>query len=55
MGHQFGPDIPTMKGKTIRQCPHQLVSDVVSILHELHDAQHVCLYIDIMYVNGMPS
>ena len=51
----FGPDIPTIKGKTTRQCPHQLVSNVVSIPHELCDAQHdVCLYIDIMYVNGMP-
>ena len=50
----FRPDIPTIKGKTTRQCPHQLVSNVVSIPHELHDAQHdVCLYIDIMYVNGM--
>ena len=27
---------------------------MVSIPHELHDAKHnVCLYIDIMYVNGM--
>ena len=51
----FRPDIPTMKGKTTRQCPHKLVSDVVSIPHELHDAQHdICLYTDIMYINGMP-
>ena len=51
----FRSDIPTMKGKTMRQCPHQLISNVVSILHELHDGQcNVCLYIDIMYVNGMP-
>ena len=51
----FRPDIPTVKGKTTRQCPLQLVSNVVSIPHELHDAQHdVCLYIDIMYINGMP-
>ena len=51
----FGPDSPTVKGKTTRHHPHQLVSDVVSIPHKLHDAQHdVCLYIDIMYVNGMP-
>ena len=35
----FGPDIPTMKGKTTRRHPHQLVSNVVSIPHELHDAQ----------------
>ena len=28
---------------------------MVSIPHELCDTQcHVCLYIDIMYVNGMP-
>ena len=28
---------------------------MLSIPHELHDAQcDVCLYIDIMYVNGMP-
>ena len=28
---------------------------MVSIPHELHDAQHdVCLYIDIMYTKGMP-
>ena len=39
------PDIPTVKDKTTRQCPHQLVSNMVSIPHELHDAQcDVCLY-----------
>ena len=55
MEHLNGPDIPTAKGKTTRQCPHKLVSNVVSIPHELHDTQHnVCLYIDIMYINGMP-
>ena len=46
----FRPNIPTIKGKT-----HQLVSDVVSIPHELRDAQcNVCLYVDIMYINSMP-
>ena len=55
MEHVFKPDIHTIKGKTTRQCPHQLVSNVVSIPHKLHDAQHnVCLYIDIMYIHGMP-
>ena len=34
MKHLDGPDIPTIKGKTTRQCPHKLVSDVVSIPHE---------------------
>ena len=51
----FGPDMPTMKGNTTRHHPCQLVSDIVSIPHELHDAQcNICLYIDIMYINGMP-
>ena len=51
----YGPDIPTVKGKTTRQCPHKLVSNMVLIPHKLHDTQYdVCLYIDIMYVNGMP-
>ena len=51
----FGPDIPAVEGKTTRCHPHQLVSDVVSIPHELCDAQcNICLYIDIMYINGMP-
>ena len=55
MEHLFRPDIPTIKGKTMRQHPHQLVSNVVSIPHELGDAQcNVCLYIDMTYINGMP-
>ena len=46
MEHLFMPNIPTIKGKTSRQHPHQLVSDKVSIPHELHDMQHnVCLSI----------
>ena len=55
MEHLYRPNVPTIKGKTTRQHPHQPVSDVVSIPHELHDAKcNVHLYIDIMYVNGMP-
>ena len=51
----YGPDIPTVKGKTTRQHLHRLVSNIVSIPHELCDTQRdVCLYIDIMYINGMP-
>ena len=54
MEHLYGPNIPTVKGKTTRQHPHKLVSDV-SIPHELSDTQcDVCLYIDLMYINGIP-
>ena len=31
----FVPNIPTVKGETTRQHPHQLVSNMVSIPHEL--------------------
>ena len=55
MEHLYRPNIPTVNGKTTRQCPHKLVSNVVLIPHELCYTQcDVCLYIDIMYVNGMP-
>ena len=55
MEHLFRPNIPTVKGTTTRQCPHKLVSDVVSIPHKLCDTQcNLCLYIDIMYINFMP-
>ena len=51
----YGTDIATMKGKNTRQCPHQLVRNVVSSPHIFCDAQcNVCLYIDIISVNGMP-
>ena len=51
----YGPDIPTVKGKTTRRCPHKLVSNVVSILHKLCDTLlNICLYIFITYINGMP-
>ena len=54
MEYLYGPNIPTVKGKTTRRCPHRLVSNMVLIPHELHDTQHdVCLYIDIMYINSM--
>ena len=55
MEHLYGHDIPTIKGKTTRQHPHKLVNNMVSITHKFCDTQcDVCLYIDIMYINGMP-
>ena len=34
MEHLYRPDIPTIKYKTTRQCPQELVSDVVLIPHK---------------------
>ena len=34
MEHLYKPDIPTIKCKTTRQCPQELVSDVVLIPHK---------------------
>ena len=42
----YRPNSPAIKGKTTRQCPHKLVSNMLSIPHELCDTQcDVCLYI----------
>ena len=55
MEHLYGPNILTIKGKTTRQHPQKLVSNMVSIPHKICYTQcNVCLNIDIMYINGMP-
>jgi hypothetical protein len=50
----YGPDMASLKGKTTRRKPSQVVEDVVSLPAELINAQRdVVLRIDTTFVNGM--
>jgi hypothetical protein len=49
----FGPDIGSLKGKTMRRKPSPVVSDYIKIPSELIQAQQdVVLCMDTMYING---
>ena len=53
--HIFGPDVGSLKGKTVRSRPHVARPSVTplptQILNRYH---HVTLAADVMYVNGIP-
>jgi hypothetical protein len=51
----FGPDLATLKGKTVRITPPPVATDYVQIPNEIMSLNHnVTLAIDIMFVNGLP-
>jgi hypothetical protein len=51
----FGPDLTTLKGKTVRITPTPVATDYVQILKEIMSLnRNVTLAIDIMFVNGLP-
>jgi len=51
----FGPDIGTLKGKTTRRRADIVRSDEIAVPPELlEQSEDLILYIDIMYVNGIP-
>ena len=51
----FGPDMGTLKGKTVRRKPPIVKSDLVEIPPELKEKhQGVTLCVDLMHVNGLP-
>ena len=50
----FGPDIGSLKGKTVRRKPAQVVNDNIEVPRELIASQYaIILCVDIMYVNGL--
>jgi hypothetical protein len=51
----FGPDLATLKGKTVRITPPPVMIDYVQIPKEIMSlSRNVILAIDIMFVNGLP-
>jgi hypothetical protein len=50
----FGKDVASLKGKTTREKPEQVIDEIVEIPSELMLAQHnVKLFIDTCFVNGL--
>jgi hypothetical protein len=51
----FGPDLVTLKGKTVQITQPPVATDYVQIPKEIMSLNHnVTLAIDIMFVNGLP-
>ena len=51
----YGPDIGTLKGRTVRKKPPVVREDNIVVPDAiLHLSDHLILHIDIMYVNLMP-
>ena len=47
----LGPDVTTLKGKTVRNKPKSVVNDYIGITQELNDThQNIELCADIMYI-----
>ena len=51
----FGPDLASIRGKTVRRKPTHVLTNYVNIPRDLIQLnQHVTLSADIMFVNGVP-
>jgi hypothetical protein len=51
----FGPDLATIRGKTVRQKPERVVTDYVEILRDFFEKHYRnTLVTDIMFVNLVP-
>ena len=51
----FGPDLATIRGKTVRRKPTHVVTDYVDIPRALVDInKQVTLAVDVMFVNSVP-
>jgi hypothetical protein len=53
--HIFGPDIGSLKGKTVRRQPHLAKPTIEPLPHQIMSRyRNVTLAADVMYVNGIP-
>jgi hypothetical protein len=51
----WGPDVPSLKGKTTRKTPPMVPIDIVAVPMEIRDLhRHVTLSIDVFFVNKTP-
>ncbi len=51
----WGPDVPSLKGKTTRKTPPMVPTDIVAVPMEIRDLHcHVTLSIDVFFVNKIP-
>ena len=51
----FGPDVSSLKGKSVRRQPKPVMSDVISVPKELVEKhEHVELSLDVIHVNQIP-
>jgi hypothetical protein len=51
----FGPDLATVRGKTVRRKPTRVVTDYVDIPRTIIDInKNVTLAVDVMFVNSVP-
>ena len=50
----FGPDIATLKGKSVRKKPNPVLEDWIQLPEEIHNKhRRIELCMDIMYINGV--
>jgi hypothetical protein len=53
--HMFGPDVGSLKGKTVRRHPHLAKPSIEPLPPEIMSRyHHITLAADVMFVNGIP-
>jgi hypothetical protein len=51
----FGPNLPNIRGKTVRHKPEKVITELIDIPDDYHRLHHfVILTADVMFANGLP-